>query len=102
MLSADSHASKRKNLQPKKRSVRKVEETLSEVRKKKKKVEEAGIISSDQKQKQIQTPGLRIKEKTQASGPENFSNQTPSTFPGLHSGNCSLLASHSNGSIKVS
>ena len=95
-MSCDSHASKRKNLQPKKRSMCKNSEVLNEIKRKKKKFEESSSIPLEQKTKQI--PSQRSKDK-QVLPSENSSTTMP---PFSHSGNFALaLASHSNSSIKV-
>lgn len=91
-MSADSHASKRKNMQPKKRSVRKSDEMLSEIRRKKKKYEETCNTPSEQKQKSGSEPR---KEKQMLAAAENSSNPTQSASTVLHSGNG--CASHSCG-----
>ncbi len=95
-MSADSHASKRKNMQPKKRSVRKGDEMLSEIRRKKKKIEETGGTLSEQK---LKSAGGPRKDK-QGPGAENSSTQP--TVTALHSGMGCLSHSNGTGALSIS
>ncbi len=97
-MNADSHASKRKSMQPKKRSLRKADEMLSEIKKKKKKIEESSPApaapSSEQKPKAVPARG---KEKMAGAAENgNSSSIVAATVSGGTIPSC-----HSNGSVKV-
>ena len=95
MMNPDSHASKRKSMQPKKRSLKKADEILSDAKKKKKKVEEVPIATPPLSEQKPKPQPVRI-SKDKPSGPENGNNSSSITPT---SG--TLASPHSNASSKV-